>query len=283
VPDIHQHSTPEAKVVLDAGMALARPQSQSGYVPYALVPNGATLAPLTREEPAPLHFIQQRPTFRDIPSFIAYVLRFKDERTQLWANEQKGTIIAVLDYHRAASGPANAPDVGSLQPERCAHIATFTAEAPPEWQEWVAKDGEAQNQEAFATFIEDQAPFIVDPDAARMLEIALSLQVSSQHTFSRAMRLDNGQVQLNYVENLDGRAGSKGDVVIPKVISVSLAPFIGCERRKVEARFRWRLEGGRMSLWFDLFRIQDIQREAFKGLTDRVRDETGIAPYLGAH
>ncbi len=267
---------PGARVILEAGQALGRPQQLGGHRPYAIVPAGAAMQEIPRELPPDMFFITQRPSFRDVKSFIAYVIRFKDARTQLFADERAGRIVAVLDYHQP-DGPEN------VKVQRCSHVATFTAEASPEWTEWAALDGKQQRQEEFATFIEDQAPFIVRPDAATMLEIASSLQASSSANFSKAIRLDNGQVQFQYVENINGNAGPKGQLEVPKTFDVLLRPFIGCSAYKVEARFRYRLESGRMPVWYDLFRVEDIQREAFDAIIKNVADDVAIVPYIGQH
>ncbi len=41
----------------------------------------------------------------------------------------------------------------------------------PEWDTWQSKDGEKCNQMDFAEFVEDNAPDIVNPDAATILEV----------------------------------------------------------------------------------------------------------------
>lgn len=266
---------PEAEIILRAGQRLGEPRQLTGYKPYAIV--GDVLVPLEHEEPAPLPtFVKQRVGFRDIKAFIAYVNRFKATETQIFADERSGSIVAIIDYHEAPTAEFDAA------PERCAHIASFSAEASPEWKEWKSLDGKPQQQERFAEFIENQAPFIVRPSAGEMLEIASSFQASSSASFSKAIRLDNGQVQLQYVEQVNGAAGPKGALQIPKSFDVQLRPFVGCSPTRIEARFRYRIESGRLSLWFDLFRADDVQRESFDVIRERVKDETGIETYLGA-
>lgn len=260
---------PEAEVILEAGKQLGKPHAVPGYKPFAIV--GDQVVHLVPEEPKPLYHIAQRVAFRDVKALIAYVNRFKNAETQIFADERAGTVTAIIDYHAS---------VGS--PNHLAHVAVFTAEPSPEWKEWKALDGKPQQQERFAEFVENQAPFIVRPDAATMLEIASSFQASSSAAFSKAISLANGQVQLQYVENINGTAGPKGSMEIPKTFDVQLRPFIGCSPTRVEARFRYRIEGGRLSLWFDLFRADDIQRDTFNVILKRIADEVAIEPYIGA-
>lgn len=271
---------PENQVLVDAVRANGREIAVQGREVVVMNPITGVLQPIPEAAPKTLHFIEQKPTFRDVKSFIAYVNRFKDARAQLFADERKGTIAAVFDYHSTEEDAEFAGEIGI--PMRCAHVATFTAEAPQEWKEWKALDGKGQSQEAFATFIENQAPFIVRPDAATMFEIARQLQASAGYQFSKVTRLDNGQVDFSYVENIEGRVGPKGSLPVPKDFDVTLAPFVGCERRQVTARLRYRIDGGSLLLWFDLFRTDDIQRAAFEGILSKVQDEVGIAPYIGA-
>ncbi len=260
----------DAQVILDAGKQLGKLQAWDGFKPFVIV--GDKMVTLEPSTPDALHHIEADPKFRDATSFIAYVNRFKTDETQLFADERAGTIKAVLDYHSPVG----------RKPDRLAHIATLICEKSPEWQEWEKGDGANKTQEQFAEFIEDQAPFIVRPDAATMLEIASSIQASSQHTFAKAIRLDNGQTQLQYVQNINGAAGPRGSLEIPKDFDLQLRPFVGCSAYKLTARLRYRIDGGRLIMWYDLFRAPDVLLDAFKAIMLGTQESTRIPVYLGA-
>ena len=60
--------------------------------------------------------------------------------------------------------------------------------------------------------------------------------------------LANGQRVLRWEEEIDGKAGQKGDLKIPADLELVMAPFIGADPVLVTARFRYRINGGNLTL-----------------------------------
>ena len=137
-------------------------------------------------------------------------------------------------------------------------------------------------QEAFAIFIEDHLPDIVDPPAAEMAEIARGLSVNINVKFAKAIRLDNGETQLMYVEEIGGSSGAKGQLKIPQVIKLGLPLFKGGDTYAVEARFRYRIKDGTLSMWYELVRIDRLIADAIEGMAMAVKEHTAPAVYFGA-
>lgn len=268
--------SPEAEVVSKLAQAIGMPRRVDGYAPYAIVPDGAELQVLGREEPELSNHVTAKPTFKDAGSFIAYVNRFKSDCTQIFADIDAGRIVAVIDYHHG----------GELVPSDainwCHHAPTLLVQPSPEWTAWLAKNGKQMDQTAFAQHLEDRLLDVIRPDGATMLEIATSMEASKSASFKSAKRLSDGRVQFQYVEDINGTAGPKGDLDIPREFDVGLAPFVGTSKRKVTARLRYRIDSGSLVMWYELWRLDEIKREAFEAIMGKVKDETAILPYLGS-
>ncbi len=199
----------------------------------------------------------------DAQSLVAYVQRHGTPRTVLFVDPDvtAPNFTAVLDYH-----PAEADNVAGRIPYGWAqHRATFTPAKTPEWQRWSGASGKAQNQTAFAQFLEDNLPDIASPTGAEVLEVARTLEVKRGAAFRSSVRLDNGQTQILYEEDLQGSA-AKGTLQIPQELTLGLSPFLGLPLYEVKARFRYRLHEAALTLWVDLVRPHKVIEDAVNEL-----------------
>lgn len=126
-----------------------------------------------------------------------------------------------------------------------------------QWKRWKAIDGKMMPQLAFAEFIEDNLGDVVSPVGAEMLEIAQYLSATRSVDFKSGIRLSDGRIQLTNVESMDAKVGV-GQTAIPETISLGLAPVFGLPPFKIDARFRYRIESGKLQLGIKLQRIEDI-------------------------
>lgn len=115
-----------------------------------------------------------------------------------------------------------------------------------------------------------------------MMEVATSLHATTGAIFRRAINQANGQVQIQYDENIEAKvAGGTKDV--PTSFQVALRPFMGTERYPVECRLRYRVQSGSLTFHFKALHLDPITEAALEGIVAKVKDETGIAPALGSH
>ena len=194
-------------------------------------------------------------------SFIDYVNDFSDSNTAIFINEDEAKFVAVLDYHQDTTKPRHGN-----------HTATFKCKKTDEWSVWMNHDGKKMDQEEFALFIEDNADEIVNPTSAEMLEVALTIKANTTCDFRQSQRLDNGQIQLTYNEVIDGRAGASGQLEIPQEISIAMQPFQGSTSYTRNARFRYRISHGKLSMWYDLIRPKKCIEEAIKDTLKQIKD-----------
>lgn len=192
-------------------------------------------------------------------SFIDYFNRFASSTSTIFVDDESSTFLAVLDYHESPKEPA-----------WMGHKATYQCPKTKEWNSWLASNNQKMSQEDFALFIEDNMREISDPDGAVMLEIASSLKAKSDVDFKSAIRLDNGQVQFTYNENVSGQGGITGQLTIPEKIKLVISPFLQGAAYEIEARFRYRITPNGLSMWYTLIRPHIFVEDAFKDVCSAI-------------
>lgn len=208
--------------------------------PAIVLPAGHELTMLEGHRDRPIR-IKQNTTHHTAESFVDYYNKFVEPNSVIFIDKQTDTFTAILDYH-------------DDRPAYISHRATFSLKKTNEWESWLRNDKQPMTQDNFGRFIEDNLEEIIEPSGADMLEIALSIQAKTTVNFSSAQRLDNGQVQLTYVEDINGTAGAKGQLKIPQTFTIGLKLFEGGEPYRIEARLRYRIKDGNLSLWYELIR-----------------------------
>lgn len=163
------------------------------------------------------------------------------------------------------------------------HRAIFAAEYTPEFRRWIDNNGadKAKGQTEFAEFIEDNLADITEPSAQQLLEVATTLQAKTDINFQSAKRLDNGQNQITYVENINATAGANGALTIPKEFALGVRIFKNGEGYKLKARLKYRLVSGGVKFWYELDRPERAVEDAFAGYITTLRDKTGYTVLIG--
>lgn len=146
----------------------------------------------------------------------------------------------------------------------------------PQWAKWKAIDGKLMGQTEFAEFIEDNIADIESPSGAAMLEIATQFQATRVTSFRRAVRLSNGQVQFENVENTEAKVGA-GHIDVPETITLRLSPLQGNVPYAVPARFRYRLEDGKLRLGVKLERLDDLMNRVLEDVVAKIERSTDIS------
>ena len=198
----------------------------------------------------------------DAASFVSYLSKHGMPHTELWANVDSGTVRAVINAHDIVMA-----GVGD-------HTATLQLTTTDDWKDWTARDGDLSGQAAFAEFIEDHLPNFVSPTAADMLELAQTFQATTKVDFASSHRLKSGGTSLVYQEASETKAGAKGQLAVPDTFTIALIPFEGGPAYKVEARFRYRINGGQLALGYRLTRAKEVRKGAFDEVVDRIANDT---------
>jgi len=211
-----------------------------------------------------------RITVTEVDSFNAYVAKHATPAAEVWANVDAATVKAVI----------NAPTAD--QPAWGDHQATLQLRLTDDWSHWTARDRTWLSQTDFAEHVEDHLPNFVDPAGAIMLEIAQSFRANTKVTFESSKRLANGETQLVFKEDVDAKAGRKGDMTIPESFTLGLLPFESGSPYKITARLRYRISNGDLHLSYVLNRPRDVLRDAFAGVLDVIEAVTKREVWHGA-
>lgn len=212
-----------------------------------------------------------------VRSFIEYLGRWLPAKTDdedrlapeaiVWANPESHNLIAVLNE--------NGPIDSNIGPGWRDWIATFSAVYSSEFQVWNGFNGRRMKQTEFAQFLEDNLPDIVEPSGAQMLQIARTFETKENVDFSSSVRMDNGDVQLNYQGKTEATAG-KGSIKVPDRFTIAVSIFDGEPRDKIECRLRYRISGASLTIWYDMHRAERAVEQAFSGICEQVTDQLAV-------
>ena len=236
--------------------------------PYAVVPVGYVLHDL---EPTLQNPVRARGTtaLRDLASFVAFLSYLPSDATRLYGQLNPPKFKAIFNDH-TSEGPGWRD-----------HIATYDCPLSVEWMAWKGADGKVMTQADFATFVEDNSPDIAKPAAADMIEISRTLEAKKKVNFASGIRLDNGQTEFTYEEQIDGTA-AKGRLQIPQTFTIGIPVLEGGPRYAVNARLRYRIgEKGALSLWYDLERPHKIVEDAAREVWTAIETGTGLRIFNG--
>ncbi|MFZ6801962.1 DUF2303 family protein [Undibacterium sp. Di24W] len=227
----------------------------TGGITFALLPEGYKTVDLTKEieqaQPAPN---RKKGTIQltSIDSFLQFIAdQNQAANAYIYANPEAQILTAVFNDNKEHA-------IGWRD-----HRATFKAELSREFANWMQHNKVQMPQESFAIFLEDNIADIVEPSGEVLLGVATSLQAKTEVAFNSAKRLDNGQVQFMYTENIDARAGN-GTLEIPREFALGIRIFKNGDGYKVKARLKYRLHSQNLKFWYELDRPENVIETAFK-------------------
>lgn len=240
-------------------------------MPFVVVPEGGQVKAFPEVLERPLRLVQNV-NLHTAKDFIAYVNRFADQNSFIFVNILGGKIQAILDYHEAYQDDAVTSDQAKNQPRHCKHIANFNVEQTPEFIKIREASGRKFTQTEFALFLEDVMPYISEPVAAELYEIVQTLSAKTGVDFKSGIRTDNGQVSLTYNETIEARAGVAGNLTIPERIVFGVKVHRGGEHYAIPARFRYRINHGNLTLWYDIDQLEKAIEKSMEDTVDYIKN-----------
>lgn len=258
---------------LDAGMALGAPKV-SGGADYAVVPQGATVADLESYLPRPRR-IARRVTAHSLKGFLAYWA------LQVNATAGQSTVYADLDRHHIIGlVDDDRPGLPAWREHRIDYACPFS----PEWKTWSAVAGQMRPQAAFARFIEENLPDIVEPVADTILQLALKLEATQKVSFGQSTRLETGSTSLRYQEEING-SDVTGNIELPKGFKLGIPVFMGGDPYIVPVLLRYAIPRGAgegLQMGFVIDRAEKIIEAAFKDVIAAVLAGTKVDAIIEA-
>lgn len=251
------------KALTDLGTAISTPKTFAESAEFAVIPHGYKVQPLQELlggfMDRPLRLCESM-SFKTPDSFIAYINRFKQPSTTLFGDPVTLMVSAVLDYHESG----DAPTWGM-------HLAKVSLTRTPEWSMWLENNKKHKDQVTFAEFLEDAAMWINKPPAADLLAISRHMSARRNMEFDSSVNMQDGSIQFKYIDE-----AKPGSIEVPETFSIKLRLFHGAAPSVVEARFRYRVVGGKLSMWYELNQPDEIERQAFEPMAARIEKETAI-------
>ena len=167
------------------------------------------------------------------------------------------------------------------------HTTVFTPQLSEEWKKWNDNSGSKMSQESFAKFLQENIADIQAPEdsslpsGTRVLEFVTQLEETRTVKFKSGTNLQNGMVQIQYIE--DGDDGTRGNLDVFKEFGIGVSPFFNGDAYSVKAYLRYSINRNTAELTFtyELQRPYKILEDACKVMIDRIKAETGLPVVFG--
>lgn len=256
----------DVAAALDAALAAGTPHLLEEGKQYAVVvPPGGGLSTIDldldeyRDQPrrakGDIHVYDEE-------SFVGLIAGLVDSiaDVRVYANPVGRQVIAVLEDSRAQA------------PSWRDNRVTLDLIETPAWKAWTGHDSKLMGQVEFAEFLQENAADIRTPDAATLLEVALSLQQTVGVTFEQGFRLEDGQRQFVYKEESTATAGRAGDLTVPERFTLSLNPWVGTTAPiEVIAQLRFRTDASGLRIGYKLIQVERLVQLAFDNILTTLR------------
>lgn len=272
-----------ALLALGALSASVQANPQKDGRPFVVLPDGSGGAKVEYlERPSRPARKSGNINVDDADSFIMAANRHTAKtRSVLYASLHPASFTAVLNDHqeKPAAQSNDAIDAGADWRD---HRVIFALTHSKEWDLWFSGQKKDMAQEDFAFFIENNMPDFKDPEGARMLEIALNFRVKNNVAFRSALKLQDGSVDLQYTEQVEGGAGRTGNTKVPETFKIEIPVWAGLDAKAyvVEARLRYRVGNGVLAIRYELVRSHKVVEKAFGDVLDQIKKGVKDAPIV---
>ncbi|RWC27728.1 MAG: DUF2303 family protein [Mesorhizobium sp.] len=227
-------------------------------------------------------------TVETLASFIALVDRHKDENSALFGKTvwPDPKLTAVLDYDKQGMPARNR-----------SHRIVYAFPLTEEFKAWVAANAAPMEQEVFAAFLEEHSAELSAPTVGEISEyerlfnekmatpsevVALSrhLEVFVAARAKQGVRLQTGERVVEFSEEHQNAKGES--IVVPGVFMVSVAAFVDGDPVRIPTRLRYRVKGGKIVWFYELYRWEFYLREQVGHDLKQASNETGLPAFEGA-
>lgn len=237
-------------------------------IPYAVVPRGYEVESLEKFM-IDKEQIKQNVLVTSASSLIAYVVRFKDDRSVIFADTENTRFRGVLDYH-----------LDSKSPFKNTHTVTYDCPLSEEWKAFISSDKRKMDQVELAEFIEQNIKSIAPVSDSNnisgtdLLTMVLAFQETRTSEFKSVTRLNDGTYQMAFSNEKTG----SGNTQLPEKISLAISPFHNGTPYQIDARFRYRLREGKLALWYELIEPKKIIEHAYNEILVDLQNQLPDVP-----
>jgi hypothetical protein len=221
---------------------------------------------------------------RDAPSFIDYITSIPVHpilSRRIYAQLTPAAFECVMDDHAAvAYMSGHDPDVDvKASPAFREFRVKFLVPPSREWELWTKGNKTQMTQVQFAALLEDNLPDIAEPSGADLLEAALDFEASKAGSFRSVQRLADGSTSFEWIDETNAKGGA-GRITMPAQMTLSMPVFERGDFYSVTARIRYKLNDGKLALWYELVRPHKVLEEAFMAVWGAIERNAGCGKIL---
>lgn len=253
--------------------------------PIAFIPNGDgqyIMSSLEKMLPAPLRK-SGVVKLHDLESFIDFVKR---QGSLTYSN-----IYLDVDYGNSRVQAVAIFNDHSDKDETATgwrdYRAVFNPRWSEEWNRWVKNSGNSMSQVELANFLEKNIGDIVGNEANKMptgsevLTFVSALTETRKVKYGSAVNLQNGMVQIEFVE--DGDNNTKGKLDMFREFAIGIRPFHHGQAYEIKAFLRYRIDrnSGEIRFWFELQRADKVLEDACADMIKEIKAEAGVPVLFG--
>jgi hypothetical protein len=223
-------------------------------------------------------YIHQNVVVQTVDSLTAYVCRFMNADTTLFADISKNSITGAIDYHK--QGDDGKGKVVGPTAQFVAHCVRMELQFSQEWKLWTGINGRLMPQMEFARFIEENGADVAAPAGAELLEAVRDLQANRKVNFTKAVRTASDNENFEYTDETEAR--TKGGFEIPTKFLLKIPVYFGEEAVSLHGFLRWKLDDGALNLGIALHRTENVRQAVFKQIVCGIEDGTSAHVVFGA-
>lgn len=249
-----------------------------------------------------------------LQSLIDHARRFRTKDSALfgWPDAKEPTLTTVLDYHQSREDDNGTTAYAQFREHRGIHRFPLS----DEWTAWTEVDGAPMDQVKFAEWIENRVgdlmappPNLVKPKKAdaggdfgrltpdeelanfllllggdiaspsRMVELSRGLSLRAEQRVHQAFKLESGETQIQFTDEHTDEAGQP--LKVPNLFLIAIPVFKDGEFYRIAARLRYRVRGGSIVWFFELYRHDRVFDHAFREACEKASQETGLPLFYG--
>ena len=117
------------------------------------------------------------------------------------------------------------------------------------------------------------------PSSAEMLNMALNFEAKQDYRFKSSVRLQNGGVNMTFVQDDD-----KGTVEQMKVFdkfAIGIPVYFGGDAYQINVLLRYRHRDGTVVFWYELVRPDLVMKAATDTIIEKIKAECGQPFFFG--
>lgn len=168
------------------------------------------------------------------------------------------------------------------------HRAEFRPRLSDEWTHWSTGNKKPMPQVNFAEMLEAHISDIAEPRESEklptgsdVLGFVTTLQETRTFKYGSGVTLQNGLVQLEFIEDND--TATKGKLELFREFALGIKPFAHGDAYRLKAHLRYRIDrnSGALTFWYELQRPEKVLEDAAKSMVERITQETGMPVIYG--